>query len=72
MLGQLGLILEQLGDKMRPKSAKISQDGAKMANLAPRWSAKMAKLRRNMADLPPFWEPSVQIETISGHLFEKC
>ena len=28
MLGQLGAILEQLGDKMRPKSAKISQDGA--------------------------------------------
>ena len=28
MLGQLGAILEQLGDKMRPKSAKMSQDGA--------------------------------------------
>ena len=27
MLGQLGAILEQLGDKMRPKSAKMSQDG---------------------------------------------
>ena len=28
MLGQLGAILEQLGDKMKPKSAKMSQDGA--------------------------------------------
>ena len=28
MLGQLGAILEQLGDKMRPKTAKMSQDDA--------------------------------------------
>ena len=28
MLGHLGTILEQLGDKMRPESAKMIQDSA--------------------------------------------
>ena len=36
MLRHLGAILEQLDNKMGPKSAKISQVGAKLANLAPR------------------------------------
>ena len=64
MLGHLGAMLRHLGDKMRPKSAKLSQDGAQERQEepyeAPRWptwrqdGAKMANMRRKMANLTPF------------------
>ena len=45
MLVHLGAILEQLGDKMRPKSTKIGQDSARWRTRAPR-RGKIAELRR--------------------------
>jgi len=37
MLGHLGTILEQLGDKMRPESAKMSQDSDQERQDETRW-----------------------------------
>ena len=45
VFGVLGAILEQLGDKMRPTSAKISQDSARWQTIAARRS-KIGELKR--------------------------
>ena len=53
MLGHLGTILEQLGDKMWPESAKMSQDSAQDRQDEARWRKWAPKGESNPREYTP-------------------